>query len=293
MIRSMTGYGSYEEMSDVCLQHWEIKSVNSKNLNVRFKIPSYLRGAEHLFLKEVKNEATRGNIEIYLGLKIIKKELLPFQINESLLSMLFDFLDEYAKKRGEVFVPDYNFVFSIPGLWSETAVDISLELVDTLRKGLKEALNRWNEFREREGKNLVDDVRGRLDKLFEIKNNIEKITSRLVEEKFEVLKNRIREFTEKIDIELDEDRLLQELAIMADKLDVSEELVRLNSHLKAMNGLLESHGPVGRQLDFLCQECFREINTCGNKAQNADISTFVVEFKTELERCREQIQNLE
>ncbi len=94
-------------------------------------------------------------------------------------------------------------------------------------------------------------------------------------------------------MDVEEDRLTQELAIMADRLDTSEELVRLNTHLKAMLEFLSSDGPVGRQLDFLCQECFREINTCGNKAQSGEVSALVVDFKTELERIREQIQNLE
>lgn len=293
MIKSMTGYGSYELNDEICMQHWEIKSVNSKNLNVRFKIPSFLRSVEYIFLREVKKFVSRGNIDIYLGLKILKQDQVPFQINETLLDVLFGFLKRYAKENGEVFVPDYNRVVSIPGLWTETAIDAESELVDRLKNGLENALLSWNQFREREGQDLVLDLKSRLTKLVDIRDKIEQITKGLVSEKFDLLRQRVGEILKRIDIEVEEERLMQELAIMADRLDVSEELVRLTSHLNAILDLLNSEGYVGRQLDFLCQECFREINTLGNKAQSAEVSSLVVEFKTELERIREQIQNLE
>jgi len=293
MIKSMTGYGSYEISDEICLQHWEIKSLNSKNLNIRFKIPSFLRSVEYIFLREVKKFVSRGNIDIYLGLKIFRQDQVPFQINETLLEVLFGFLKSYAKKKGEVFVPDYNRVLSIPGLWTEAPVDAESELVDKLKNGLKKALLSWNKFREREGQDLVLDLKSRLKRLVDIKNKISQATKGLVSEKFELLRQRIEEILKAIDIQVEQDRLMQELAIMADRLDVSEELVRLSSHLNAMLDLLNSEGYVGRQLDFLCQESFREINTLGNKAQCAKVSSFVVEFKTELERIREQIQNLE
>ncbi len=293
MIKSMTGYGSYELNDEICMQHWEIKSVNSKNLKVRFKIPSFLRSVEYIFLREVKKFVSRGNIDIYLGLKILKQDQVPFQINETLLDVLFGFLKRYAKENGEVFVPDYNRVVSIPGLWTESAIDAESELVDRLKNGLEKALLSWNQFREREGHDLVLDLKSRLNKLIDIRDKIEQITKGLVRGKFELLRQRVGEILKGIDIEVEQDRLMQELAIMADRLDVSEELVRLTSHLNAILDLLNSEGYVGRPLDFLCQECFREINTLGNKAQSAEVSSLVVEFKTELERIREQIQNLE
>ncbi|WP_461833035.1 YicC/YloC family endoribonuclease, partial [Desulfothermus sp.] len=267
MIKSMTGYGSYELNDEICMQHWEIKSVNSKNLNVRFKIPSFLRSVEYIFLREVKKFVSRGYIDIYLGLKIFKHDQVPFQINETLLDVLFGFLKRYAKENGEVFVPDYNRVVSIPGLWTESAIDAESELVDRLKNGLENALLSWNQFREREGQDLVLDLKSRLTRLVDIRDKIEQITNGLVSDKFELLRQRVREILKRIDIEVEQDRLMQELAIMADRLDVSEELVRLTSHLNAILDLLNSEGYVGRQLDFLCQECFREINTLGNKAQ--------------------------
>ena len=293
MIRSMTGFGSYEGCDEICFQYWEIRSVNSKNFNVRFKIPSYLRSIEHIWLKEVKDSASRGNIDIYLNVKILKQEELPFSINESLLNVLFDYLDRFAKNRGEIFVPDYNRVLSLPSLWVETPISAETELVNRLSNGLRAALDNWNSFREREGEKLVYDLKQRVKRLKEIKTKIERLSHSLVQEKFEIFKNRIMELLKKAEIQLDEDRLFQELSVMADKLDISEELVRLNTHLDAIEGLITSQNSVGRTLDFLFQECFREINTCGNKAQSAQVSALVVEFKTELEKCREQVQNLE
>ncbi len=293
MIKSMTGFGFYEDIDDICMQYWEVKSVNSKNLNVKFKIPSFLKSVEHIWLKEVKNKASRGNIEIYLNLKILKKTEIPFSINEGLLDFLFDFLNSYAQKRGDIFAPDYNKITSIPHLWIETPISATSNLVESLSKGLSNALDSWNSFREREGKNLAEDLLERIKFLVEIKSRIEKISSFLVEEKFELLKKRVKELTERAGVEVDEERFLQELALLADRLDISEELTRLGIHLDEMNKVITQGGIVGRKLDFLCQECFREINTCGNKAQNAEVSKLVVEFKTELEKVREQVQNLE
>lgn len=293
MIRSMTGFGSYEDVDDICMQYWEIRSVNSKNLNVKFKIPSFLKSVEHIWLKEVKNKASRGTIEIYLNLKILTKNELPFSINEGMLDFLFDFLDSYAKKRGDLFAPDYNMVTSIPYLWIETPINANSSLVETLTKGLSNALDAWNSFREREGENLAKDLTLRIEYLFEIKSKIEEMSTSLVEEKFELLKKRVLELIEKLKFEVDQERFMQELAFLSDRLDISEELVRLGIHLEEMKKIIVHGGIVGRKLDFLCQECFREINTCGNKAQNAEISKLVVEFKTELEKIREQVQNLE
>ncbi len=293
MIRSMTGFGSFEGSDEICIQHWEIKSVNSKSLNVRFKIPSYLRPLEHIWLKEVKKFATRGNIDIYLNIKILSTDQLPFSINETFLNLMFDYVDKYAKTRGEIFVPDYNRVLSMPNLWVETPISTEAKLVSSLEKGLKHALESWNGFRMREGTKLVQDLIDRIGRLNEIKHRITDLSKSIVQEKFNTFRSRISELLKDLNVQLSEERLLQELSIMADRLDISEELVRLNTHLEAIYGLLTSKKVVGRPLDFLLQECFREINTLGNKAQNAQISGLVVEFKTELEKCREQVQNLE
>ncbi len=293
MIRSMTGFGSYEGCDEVCFQYWEVRSVNARGLNVRFKIPSYLRPFEIPWMQQIKKRASRGNIDVFLNLKILKRDSLPFSINEVLMEFLFDQLKEFAFKRGEIFVPDYNKTFSIPGLWMENPLKTEGELFSSLSRGLEAALCSWNEFREREGRELGDDLLGRLSLLRSIRQDIEKLSLSLTTKKFEIFKQRVKEIMA-IPNTLDEERLYQELAILSDRLDISEELVRLEAHLRAIEDKLSSsNGAVGRTLDFLLQECFREINTCANKAQSSEISALAVEFKTELEKCREQVQNLE
>ncbi len=293
MIRSMTGFGSYEGCDELCCQYWEVRSVNSRNLNVRFKIPSYVRPFESQWIQQVKANAHRGNIEVFLNLKILKRDALPFSINEVLLEFLFDHLKEFASRRGEIFVPDYNRIFTIPGLWVENPLPEEGELFTCLCEGLKRALLSWNRFREREGMELKEDLLRRLSTLKTLHSRIEELSPSLSTKKFDLFKERIKEIIGTSN-GVDRDRLYQELAILSDRLDISEELVRLRTHLCAIEEKLSrGDGSVGRSLDFLLQECFREINTCANKAQSCEISAVAVEFKTELEKCREQVQNLE
>ncbi len=293
MIRSMTGFGSYEGCDEVCFQYWEIRSVNARGLNIRFKIPSYLRPFESHWIQQIKKRASRGSIDVFLNLKILKRESLPFSINEVLLEFLFDHLKDFASNRGEIFVPDYNKIFSIPGLWVENPLKAEGELFSSLSKGLECALSSWNLFREREGRELQEDLVQRITRLREIRQEIDKLSSSLATKKFDLLKDRIKEILKSFN-QIEEERLHQELAILSDRLDISEELVRLDAHLGAIEQKLSQGGDaVGRTLDFLLQECFREINTCANKAQSCEISALAVDFKTELEKCREQVQNLE
>ncbi|RQD62542.1 MAG: DUF1732 domain-containing protein, partial [Desulfonatronovibrio sp. MSAO_Bac4] len=167
------------------------------------------------------------------------------------------------------------------------------EMEEDLALTLKTALKHWNESRQTEGQNMLNDIVSRLESLESLLEHMESFVADNTSNRFNDLKDKLSRIMNDLNIEADENRFLQELIIMTDRLDVSEEITRLKTHLKAMRQLTDQHSEIGRKLDFMLQEAFREINTCANKCQNTDISRVAVDFKAELEKCREQAQNLE
>jgi len=182
---------------------------------------------------------------------------------------------------------------TMSGLWQESSESLEEGLMQSLKRGLRTALEDWDQSRVREGQALKEDL---LKRLVVIQNSITDLKNRshsLAEEKFQNLQDRLSNLLESQGVEVEQDRMWQELALLSDKVDISEELIRLETHVGKLSSLLQTEQVGGRKLDFYLQECFREINTCGNKAQDVKASQFVVECKTELEKCREQVQNLE
>ena len=163
---------------------------------------------------------------------------------------------------------------------------------ERLEEGLIAALEDWNESRETEGAALARDMTSRIAQMEEWVSRIDERAPEIKEERAAVMRERLNEALEAVN-GLDENRFLQEITILADRLDVTEELTRLHTHLARLHELLDAGKDAGRRLDFTLQECFREINTCGNKIPDVQLSRMVVDFKNELEKCREQVQNLE
>ena len=198
-----------------------------------------------------------------------------------------------ADLHGDTFEPDYNALFAIPTLWERESEDGDDEMEERLEEGLIAALEDWNESRETEGAALARDMTSRIAQMEEWVSRIDERAPEIKEERFAVLRERLSEALAAVNGELEEGRFLQEMVVLSDKLDVSEDLTRLHAHLERLRDLLEIGTDAGRRLDFTLQECFREIATCGNKIQDAQTSRLVVDFKNELEKCREQVQNLE
>lgn len=293
MIKSMTGYGQFNSQDAQCRQIWEIKSVNSKQLNLRWKLPSELGSMDYFWDNEVHSLALRGKIDITLKLQFLQSNLLPLSFNRLSAEAMIDQLTSFASNRGEAFQADYNHFLTMPGLWQESCESLEEGLMQSLKSGLRTALEDWDQSRVREGQALKEDL---LKRLVVIQNSIIDLKNRshsLAEEKFQNLQGRLSNLLESQGVEVEQDRMWQELALLSDKVDISEELIRLETHVGNLSSLLQTEQVGGRKLDFYLQESFREINTCGNKAQDAKASQFVVECKTELEKCREQVQNLE
>lgn len=290
---SMTGFGRFETNEDGWTHVWEVKSVNGRYLDVKWRMPGYLRSLENGWEKIVRTYASRGRVDISLNLEVLDAKILGVTFNETMAQAMFEQMEKLAAGRGETFTPDYNKVLSMSSLWRDTGSEPDPGLAESLTIGLEGALKDWVDARAVEGDAMVQDLLTRLDNLSEIGEKIAERIPNILEEKKANLRQRIADMLESAGAEYSEDRMLQEVAHLTDKLDVSEELTRLDAHLERLREVLTAKADAGKKLDFLLQETFREINTCGNKAQDTTTSRLVVDFKAELERCREQVQNIE
>jgi len=289
----MTGFGRSEIDEDGWSQSWEIRSVNHRHLDSRWRLPVNVRALEAIFEKILRAHAERGRVEVHLNLSLYRRDLIGTSLNLPLAEAMLEQIESVAKSRGDTFSPDFMRLMSMPHLWEEGAGEPDPELAQSLAKGLEQALESWNRARQSEGLALQKDLSTRLASM---RGWLQELMDRIPQvkrEKAEALETRIKNVIEEYAVELDDARLIQEIAVLSDRLDVSEELVRLSSHLEQLSTVLEQEGGIGKRLDFILQECFREINTCGNKAQDTQVSRLVVDFKAELEKCREQVQNIE
>ena len=293
MLRSMTGFGRCLMENHGITQQWEIRSVNGRHLDLKWRIPAWVHGVEIRLEKLLRQNAMRGRVEISLYLQFSSDCTLNVNFNMAQAKAMLEQLTNLAKQRGDTFVPDYNRLLDLPALWRDNSEELADELTNDLLEGLQVALDDWNECRVTEGEALGRDLRQRILLMQDWTNLINARAPSIKEERIQNMRERVQEALENLELEMDEQRFLQEIVLLSDHLDVTEEITRLNTHLERLHELLAIGEDCGRRLDFTLQECFREINTCGNKINDAEIAHVVVDFKNELEKCREQVQNLE
>lgn len=293
MLRSMTGFGRcLVEDSDI-IQQWEVKSVNSRHLDLKWRLPLSVRSLESRLEKVVRQHAQRGRVDVTLVLQYTGNARPAMAFDTPQASAMLDILQELASQRGEDYTPDHNRLLSIPSLWGDNSDEVDEDLALRLEEGLTLALVDWNEARTAEGHALSLDMNARVLRMEEWSGIIEERAPAIKEERMTTVRERLTDILSQQGTDLDEGRFLQEIVILSDKVDVSEEVTRLRTHLNRLRELLQAGKDAGRRLDFTLQECFREINTCGNKIPDVQLSRLVVDFKNELEKCREQVQNLE
>ncbi|WP_045218200.1 YicC/YloC family endoribonuclease [Desulfonatronum thioautotrophicum] len=299
-VRSMTGFGSISFQDDYGCQNWEVRTVNSRYLEVKWRIPGYCRRLEHAWEKVVRSRLARGRVDISLDLRLSRPDVVCPTLDIIQAQGILNQIRELAGKADLPFQPDLNQLVHQTSLWRDPAGDLPKAMVQSLGTGLLMVLDDVQEFRSREGCILRDDILARLERMQRIVTEIQEQVGQRAPRRLEMLRERVNTLLQDIKIGsdgaslvLDEPRLLQEIALIADRQDVSEELTRLSAHLEESVRILTELADSGRRLDFLFQECLREIATCGNKVQDADLSRDVVAFKAELEKCREQVQNLE
>lgn len=293
MINSMTGFGRFASQGDGWSQTWEIKSVNGRHLDLKWRLPATVRSLETQFEKTVRDYATRGRVNVQLNLQISRPDILGVSLNKPMAMAMLDQVASLAKDQSADFKPDLMRLMTMSFLWEDSSSEPDPELRADLEHGLIKALEDWNASRAEEGEAMKADLLERVERLDGWLKLLHERTPQVKETRFETVEKRIQTVLEKYNVELDESRMLQEIAVISDRIDVTEELTRLDAHLISLSKVLTDGGEMGKRLDFILQECFREINTCGNKAQDTAVSRIVVDFKAELEKCREQVQNIE
>lgn len=290
---SMTAFGRGERSSGGRTWTVEIRSVNHRFCDVKIRLPRKLANLEELVKKEISAVYTRGHVEVTVNCDGNEEGNYQLRPDLHLARQYYRCLQEINAELELNTPPDLTMLAANRELIVSESREESLEEVWTAGLGpaLQEALTACRQMREAEGNHMRDDLRDRLACIAKAAQKIETMVPQMVAEREATLKERLTLLLAGID--LDPQRLAQEVAIIADKSDITEELVRLRSHIGQFENFLGQKEAVGRRLDFLLQEFLREINTIASKIANAEIAHLGVELKNELEKMREQVQNLE
>ncbi len=292
MMRSMTGYGRGECAKNGVKFTVELNSINRKQSDISVNLPKEFIELEPRIRDEINAHLSRGRINVVVAYHRATKGDGRVELDETLaLAYLkaIQRLQKRTKLNGSIAI---DTLLRVPGVLKSTEPTIDTEKVwPSVEQALKRALGQLVKMREKEGKFLTGDLTGRLDALATGVARIREVAPSIVSHYRDQLHARIKDAG--IDVPLDDDRLRKEVVLFADRCDITEELTRLESHFQQFRGCLTSAEPVGRTLDFLSQEMNRELNTIGSKANAVEISQVVVRLKAELEKIREQIQNIE
>ncbi len=283
-LRSMTGFGKALVSEDGVNVKVEIKSLNHRYKDVSVRLPKNFLFAEIPVRQLVAEVVERGKVDVYIQIEFEGLEGRDIRLNRELIGVLWEQIKDISS---ELSVPLPNFSLVLKeALEVRTEVDEEKYLA-VIKRAVEEALRALVRFREEEGERLKLDILRKLSRIEELVGKADSLALIAVEEAKARLMERMAE------LEIDDQRVAQEVAILLDKLDVNEELVRLRSHLKAFEETLHEGSPCGRKLDFIVQEMLREANTLGVKSTYAKLTMIAVELKAEIEKVREQVQNIE
>ena len=292
MIKSMTGYGKSEQTIDSLNVTVEIKSVNHRYFEFSARVPREYGFLEEKLKKYCNSLITRGKVECYVSVEDLEEREMEVNVNETLAAGYVKALKELSERFGlkddisAVTLSRYPDVITL-----HKASEDEERIWNAVKTVAETAVSKFIEMRETEGSKLRGDILSRADYIIECVEFIEGRSPETVREYNEKLKQRMKELLG--DAAVDEQRLLNEAAIYADKIAVDEETVRLRSHISQLREFMNSSEAIGRKLDFLVQEINREANTIGSKAQDVDIAKKVIAITAEVEKIREQVQNIE
>ena len=292
MIKSMTGYGKSEQTIDSLNVTVEIKSVNHRYFEFSARVPREYGFLEEKLKKYCNSLITRGKVECYVSVEDLEEREMEVNVNETLAAGYVKALKELSERFGlkddisAATLSRYPAVITL-----HKASEDEERIWNAVKTVAETAVSKFIEMRETEGSKLRGDILSRADYIIECVEFIEGRSPETVREYNEKLKLRMKELLG--DAAVDEQRLLNEAAIYADKIAVDEETVRLRSHISQLREFMNSSEAIGRKLDFLVQEINREANTIGSKAQDVDIAKKVIAIKAEVEKIREQVQNIE
>ncbi len=292
MIKSMTGYGGAKSQEGAYKLSVELKSVNNRYLDTSVRLPRSFMYAEEAVKSAVQAHVSRGKVDVFISFDMSSAEGVTVIVNEELAAGYKAAIESIGDKLG---INTEVTAYELAKLPDVVTLDKKELEKDEAQRELLEVLERaladYDTMRRREGQKLFEDISSRLDTLDKFVSFIESRAPQTVEEYRERLTKKMQEILEPKQI--DESRILTEAAIYADHIATDEETVRLRSHIEQMRGMLSGDAPVGRKLDFIVQELNRETNTIGSKCNNSDITRAVLDMKSEIEKIREQVQNIE
>ena len=292
MIKSMTGYGRAVETVNGREFTVELRSVNNRYLDCSVRLPRLVSFAEDAVKQAVKACVSRGKVDVFISLRSEGGEEVKVALNTAVVEGYLDAMRQMVSQYGVADDISVAALSRMPEVFLVEKPEVDEEqLKKDLMQAVESALKEYDAMRVREGQALAQDLRSRGQTILELVEQVEQGNGQTVLDYRARLEAKLREVLENTAI--DESRILTEAAIFADKVAVDEETVRLRSHLQQMNAMLDGGGAVGRKLDFLLQEMNREANTIGSKCTDVKLARIVVDIKAELEKIREQTQNIE
>ena len=292
MIKSMTGYGRAVETVNGREFTVEVRSVNNRYLDCSVKMPRMLTFAEETVKQAVKTSISRGKVDVFISMAGAGAEEVKITLNTGVLEGYLAGMRQMVADYGVTDDISVSTISRLPDIFTVEKPELDeQQLLTDVMSVVNKALDGYNAMRTTEGAALENDLRSRGQTILELVSQVEAGNAQTVIDYRTRLENKLREVLENTAI--DESRILTEAAIFADKVAVDEETVRLRSHLDQMNAMLTTGGAVGRKLDFLLQEMNRETNTIGSKCTDVRLARIVVDIKAELEKIREQTQNIE
>ena len=292
MVKSMTGYGRAVETVNGREFTVELRSVNNRYLDCTVKLPRVLSFAEDAVKQAVKGSISRGKVDVFISLRSESAQDVKITLNAPMVEGYIAAMRQMAQDYGVVEDISVSLLSRMPDVFTVDKPEVDEEqLLSDLLSVVGKALERYDAMRTAEGKALENDLRFRGQTILTLVEQVEAGSGQTVEDYRTRLENKLKEVL--ANTAIDESRILTEAAIFADKVAVDEETVRLRSHLDQMNNMLTTGGAIGRKLDFLLQEMNRESNTIGSKCSDVRLARIVVDIKAELEKIREQTQNIE
>lgn len=289
----MTGYGRGESSGEDFRVAVDVKTVNNRFLDVNLRIPAELSPVENELKKAVSDRLSRGRVDVNLQYERTRE--MEYELNRPLITGYLSVLKEIKEEFGLEGDSDLNTIARLPNAMQPKSLEVTEAFVAGVKEALSKALDELEAMRETEGGSLAGALTDSLAVIAGQIPFIEERTESVFEEYTERLKKKLDKILSKTDsqMEIDEARLAQEVAYLAEKSDISEELARLRSHLDQFRSIIQEEGAVGKRLDFLTQELNREANTIGSKTQNMEIKDSALTMKAEIEKIREQVQNVE
>lgn len=292
MIKSMTGYGCAKGTSEKLELTAELRSVNNRYLDCNVRIPRVYTAVEDAIKALVQSRISRGKVDVYITIDSSRSDNVSIVVNEPLADAYTAILSQIAERYSLKNDLTAMSLIRLPDVLSVEKQEVDTDkLAEDICRVLSQAMDDFTSMRICEGEKMYADISSRLDIIESLTARAEERSPKTVAEYRARLENRMKDVLQSANI--DENRILLEAAVFADKVAVAEETVRLRSHISQFRGMLESEVPVGRKLDFLIQEMNREANTMGSKGNDTEMARIVIDIKAEIEKIREQVQNIE